>query len=67
MTEPKILKKYQELLEGTLGAIAAHYILTSKDSSKTIRDCSKKLDNLSIDLRKALREQDKSLTKNNNA
>lgn len=63
MVHPEILTKYQEVLEGTLGAIAAHHICTSKDSSKVIRDCSKQLDALSIDLRRALVEQDKLLSK----
>lgn len=65
MTQPEILEKYQDVLEGTLGAIAAHHVCTSKASSKTIRDCSKQLDSLSIELRKALLEQDKLLTKDN--
>lgn len=66
MTQPKILEEYQEILEGTLGAIAAHNVCTSKASSKTIRDCSKKLDSISVDLRKALLELDKTLVKDSN-
>lgn len=61
MVQPEILNKYQEVLEGTLGAIAAHLVCTSKDSSKVIRDCSKQLDSMSVELRKALVELDKQL------
>lgn len=57
----QILSNYQEALEGALGAIAAHSIVTSKESSKTIRDCSKALDNLSVELRRTLVEQDKQM------
>lgn len=55
------LSKYQETLEATLGAIAAHSVVQSKDSSKTIRDCSKLIDNMSVELRKELIELDKSM------
>lgn len=61
MSQPEVLAKYQETLEGTLGAIAAHLVCTSKDSSKVIRDCSKQLDSISVELRKALVEVDKNL------
>jgi hypothetical protein len=61
MTQPKTLDKYQEVLEGTLGAIAAHLVCTSKDSSKVIRDCSKQLDSISVELRKSLVELDKQM------
>jgi hypothetical protein len=61
MTQPEILTKYQETLEGTLGAIAAHLVCTSKDSSKVIRDCSKQLDSMSVELRKTLVDLDKTL------
>lgn len=57
----KILAQYQETLEATLGAIAAHSVVQSKDSSKTIRDCSKLIDNMSVELRKELIELDKSM------
>lgn len=56
------LTKYQETLEATLGAIAAHTVCSSKESSKVIRDCSKALDNMSVELRKTLIEQDKQLS-----
>lgn len=59
---PEILKKYQEVLEGTLGAIAAHLVCTSKESSRVIRDCSKELDSMSVELRKSLIDFDKQLT-----
>lgn len=56
-----ILTKYQEALEATHGAIAAHSIVSSKESSKTIRDCSKVLDGMSVELRRTLVELDKSM------
>ena len=62
MNPPEILTKYQAVLEGTLGAIAAHLVCTSKYSSKVIRDCSKELDSMSIELRKSLGEFEKQLT-----
>ena len=62
MEHPEILTKYQEVLEGTLGAIAAHTVCTSKKSSRVIRDCSKELDSMSVELRKALHDFDKQLT-----
>lgn len=61
MEHPEILIKYQAALEGTLGAIAAHLVCTSKESSKVIRDCSKELDSMSIELRKSLVNFDKQL------
>jgi len=61
VVQPEILNKYQDILEGTLGAIAAHSICTSKASSKVIRDCSKQLDNMSVELRKTLLELDKTI------
>ncbi len=61
MTQPEVLNKYQKVLEGTLGAIAAHLVCTSKDSSKVIRDCSKQLDSMSVELRKTLVDLDKTL------
>ena len=53
------LTNYQVALEATLGAIAAHTLVQSRSSSKTIRDCSKHLDNLSTQLRKELLAADK--------
>ena len=61
MEHPEILIKYQEALKGTLGAIAAHLVCTSKESSRVIRDCSKKLDSMSVELRKSLHDFDKQL------
>ena len=58
---PEILAQYQAALEGTLGAIAAHSIVSSKESSKTIRDCSKLIDSMSVELRKQLILLDKDL------
>ena len=62
---PEVLAQYQAALEGTLGAIAAHSIVSSKESSKTIRDCSKLIDSMSVQLRKDLVELDKSMVINN--
>lgn len=56
-----ILAQYQNALEGTLGAIAAYNLINSKESSKAIRDCSKLIDSMSIELRRNLVELDKSL------
>ena len=56
-----ILAQYQNALEGTLGAIAAYNLINSKESSKSIRDCSKLIDSMSVELRKCLIESDKSL------
>ena len=65
MNHPEILAKYQAVLEGTLGAIAAHTVCTSKESSRVIRDCSKELDALSVELRKSLHDFDKQLSMTN--
>ena len=56
-----ILAHYQNALEGTLGAIAAYNLINSKESSKAIRDCSKLIDSMSIELRKQLILLDKDL------
>ena len=56
-----ILAQYQNALEGTLGAIAAYNLINSKESSKSIRDCSKLIDSMSVELRRTLVELNKSL------
>ena len=56
-----ILTQYQSALEGTLGAIAAYNLINSKESSKAIRDCSKLIDSMSVELRKQLILLDKDL------
>ena len=56
-----ILAQYQDALEGTLGAIAAYNLINSKESSKAIRDCSKLIDSMSVELRKQLILLDKDL------
>jgi len=61
MQHPEILAKYLVVLEGTLGAIAAHTVCVSKESSRVIRDCSKELNAMSVELRKALHDFDKQL------
>ena len=60
-----ILAHYQSALEGTLGAIAVYNLINSKESSKAIRDCSKLIDSMSIELRKQLILLDKSLVISN--
>lgn len=60
-----ILTQYQNALEGTLGAIAAYNLTNSKESSKSIRDCSKLIDSMSVELRRTLVESDKSLVISN--
>ena len=60
-----ILAQYTDALEGTLGAIASYNLINSKESSKAIRDCSKLIDSMSVELRKALIESDKSLAVHN--
>ena len=57
-----VLDRYRELLDAQLGAIKANDVLTSKESTKVIRDLSKNIDKLSIDLRRELIEFDRSLT-----
>ena len=60
-----VVLQFEHALEGALGAIAAHKLINSKESSKTIRDCSKAIDNLSVGLRKHLIEEDKKLALRN--
>lgn len=60
-----ILAQYQNALEGTLGAIASYNLINSKESSKAIRDCSKLIDSMSVELRRTLVELDKSLAISN--
>jgi hypothetical protein len=59
-----LLHKRVEALEAELGAITAFMLVQSKESSKTIRDCTKITDSLSIELCKSLVEFDKLLTTN---
>ena len=55
------LNQYQSALESTLGAIAAHSLVQSRESSRVIRECSKQLDTMSIQLRKELLNNEKLL------
>lgn len=55
------LTQYQLALEATLGAIAAHTLIQSKESSRVIRECSKSLDDLSVQLRKELLASEKNM------
>lgn len=64
MTE-SILTNYQVALEATLGAIAAHSLVQSRESSRVIRECSKQLDNMSTQLRKELLANEKLMVINN--
>ena len=57
-----LVHKRAEALQAELGAIAAFLLVNSKESSKTVRDCTKVTDSLSVELRKSLVEFDKSLT-----
>lgn len=57
-----LVHKRAEALQAELGAIAAFLLVNSKESSKTVRDCTKITDSLSVELRKSLVEFDKSLT-----
>lgn len=62
MTDLTLLEQRTEALQAELGAITAFMLVRSKESSKTIRDCTKITDSLSVELRKSLVEFDKSLT-----
>ena len=57
-----LVHKRAEALQAELGAITAFLLINSKESSKTVRDCTKVTDSLSVELRKSLVEFDKSLT-----
>ena len=60
----EILDKYEQALLGALGSIQSNKVVTSKESSKVIRDCSKLIDSLSVELRRELILVDKTLTIN---
>lgn len=59
------LNQYQSALEATLGAIAAHSLVQSRESSRVIRECSKQLDSMSTQLRKELLSNEKLLGTSN--
>ena len=61
--ENQVLLDYERILEAQLGSIASYHLLSSKEASKVIRDLSKRIDALSVQLRKELIESDKLLTK----
>jgi hypothetical protein len=65
MASATALEQYEQALIGALGAIAAHTVVQSKESSRVIRECSKVLDNMSVDLRKTLLELEKSMVISN--
>ena len=62
MVDLPFLQKRIEALQAEVGAITAFMLIQSRESSKTIRDCTKITDSLSVELRKSLVEFDKSLT-----
>lgn len=57
-----LLHERAQALQAELGAIAAFLVVPSRESSKVIRDCTKHTDSLSIELRRAMNDFDKSLT-----
>ncbi len=63
MVKLTVLEKYTSILEATLGAVAAHTVATSANSSKVVRDLSKQLNGISVELRKELILLDKTLVK----
>jgi len=65
MNLPAILDEREQLLVAELGAIAALRVAVSKDSSVTVRQCSKLLDDTSVQLRKDLIAFDKTLAVSN--
>ncbi len=66
MSNLPILDQYQQALIGTLGSITAHTLVSSRESSRVIRECSKVLDNLSVELRKQLLAAEKLLVMQSN-
>lgn len=58
----QLLADYKQLVMAQLGAISVNEVLTSKESSKCIRDLAKQLADASAPLRKELVLMDKSLT-----
>ena len=62
MNDLLLIHKRAEDIQAELGAIAAFLLFNYKESSKTVRDCTKVTDSLSVELRKSLVEFDKSLT-----
>ena len=60
-----VLNQYEEALSATLGAIAAHTLIQSRESSRVIRECSKQLDTLSLALRKELLAAEKLMVISN--
>ena len=58
----EILDNYENALLATLGSVHATKLVSSKESNKTVRDCSKVLDGMSVELRRELVLTDKTLT-----
>ena len=61
------LTTYQLALEGAIGAIAAHTLVQSRESSRVIRECSKELDKISTQLRKDLLAAEKLMVINHDS
>jgi len=66
MMDLPLLYQRVEALEAELGSITAFILVQSKEASKTVRDCTKITDSLSIELRRSLVDFDKSLTTQEN-
>lgn len=61
----RILEQYRTALVATLGAITANTLISSRESSRVIRECSKALDNMSVELRKQLLAAEKQMVSSN--
>ena len=61
-----IIDNYENALLAALGALTANKVVTSKESHKVIRDASKHIESLGVELRKYTIEQDKRLVINDN-
>lgn len=61
MTIPQIVLDREKLLLAELSAINAYKVVMSKEASATIRQCSKLLDDSSVQLRRELVATDKQL------
>ena len=58
------IEQYEQALLGALGSLTASKVVSSKDANKVIRDASKHIESLGVNLRRHLIEQDKLLTIN---
>ena len=60
----QILENYEQDVLALLGSIQSHRVVTSKESSKVIRDLSKQIESKGVELRKSLVALDKTLVAN---